>query len=207
MKKASLARKFIFKLLGFENEEEIIDQLYFKALLDTYERIKRGELPELEGKITDSFIRDLENNNIITKDLIQDQILILTWERWFNVGQAEKSRADICFSVSGFEFVLECKKLEFADKKYLEEGIKRFIELKYAEKDHFAGMLGFIVQGNPKRIVENLKQKVKGFHPDPNIETLLAKKVLDHELSFQSRHLRVNEKPIHLYHVFFDFSK
>ena len=205
---SEILRAFILKFLGYESQKDIIENLYLKAFLDAFERIKKEEIQVLEEKIRDLFIQDFEQKNPFMKNLLEERTLLLTWERWYTGGVDEKnSRADISFSFPGSDFVLECKKLEFADKKYLEEGIKRFIELKYAEKDHFAGMLGFIVQGNPKRIVENLKQKVKDFHPDPNIETLLAKKVLDHELSFQSRHLRVNEKPIHLYHVFFDFSK
>ncbi|NJO02153.1 MAG: hypothetical protein HC880_11110 [Bacteroidia bacterium] len=102
--------------------------------------------------------------------------------------------------------ILECKKLEFTDKKYLEQGIKRFVELKYAEKDYFAGMLGFIIRGNAETIVRNLKKKVSEFHPAPGMAERIELRVLDHPLSFQSQHLRINEKPIHLYHLFFDFT-
>ncbi|TAF63740.1 MAG: hypothetical protein EAZ55_12800, partial [Cytophagales bacterium] len=90
------------------------------------------------------------------------------------------------------------------DKKYLEEGLQRFIELKYAERDNFAGMLGFIIAGKPENIVKNLKKKVRSFHPAPDIEAWLSKKCLDQPLSFQSKHLRNNDTEIHIFHLFFD---
>ena len=68
-------------------------------------------------------------------------------------------------------------------------------------------MLGFIIKGNPKIIVDNLKKKIQDFHPGKEIDNLVKQKVLGQELSFQSSHQRLNQKDIHLYHLFFDFTK
>lgn len=83
----------------------------------------------------------------------------------------------MAFYATGLKIVIKCKTLKFADKKYLKEGIKRFIELKYAKKDGFAGMLGFIIAGNSEKIIENLKKKVKNFYPTPNMNKWLEKKL------------------------------
>ena len=170
-----------------------------------FERIQSSPVDLVENKIRDAFIRDFEQENLLLKTKLQQQTLILTWERWLNTPEDQKSRADICFSMSGLEFVIECKRLESADNQYIEEGVQRFINLKYAEKDEFAGMIGFIISGNPSQIVRNLKEKVRDCSPSESMDLLLEQKCIGHELSFQSSHKRLNDKDIHLYHLFFSF--
>jgi hypothetical protein len=102
------------------------------------------------------------------------------------------------------DFTVECKLLKYADKKYLDEGLQRFIDLKYAENDNYAGMIGFIIKGKPENIVKNMKKKVKDFHPTPDIQTYLDKTCANHNLSFQSKHIRSDNTKIHIFHVFFD---
>jgi hypothetical protein len=194
--------------LRYKTKEDLYENLYLRAFINTYQRI--GKTPGLEEEIRDRFVFDLEWENPLTKDLIQQQILILTWERWlYNPGK-EKSRADISFSISGFEFIMECKRLKFADSKYLNDGIERFVRLrfvrlKYAGRDTCAGMIGFVVGGDIKKIAAHLKTKVKDFYFSPGFEYLLRKRCLDWEHSFQSKHERNNNTRIHLYHLFFDF--
>jgi len=67
-------------------------------------------------------------------------------------------------------------------------------------------MIGFIVKGKPENIVKNIKKKVKAYHLFPESEALLHEPILDHALSFQSKHLCTNQTPIHLYHLFFDLT-
>jgi len=194
---------FALDKLGFKTKEDLYENLYLRAFIDTYRRI--GKTSVLEEEIRDRFVFDFERVNPLTRDLIQQQILIVTWERWLNVSEEEKSRADISLSISGFEFIIECKRLKFADSKYLNDGIKRFVRLKYARGDTCAGMIGFVIAGDIKKVVENLKSGVKDFHFSPGFEYLLRKGCLDWEYSFQSKHTRSNNTPIHLYHLFFDF--
>lgn len=189
--------------LEFKSKEDLFENLYLKAFIDSYHRIKKDSL--LEEKIRDRFVFDLERENPLTKNLIQQQILFLNWERWQNVSEEERSRADISFSISGFEFIIECKRLKYADVSYLDGGIKRFVELKYAKNDSHAGMIGFVINGEIKPIVAALKAKVNEFHFSPGFENLLKKRCSDWEYSFQSRHDRSNNTDIHLYHLFFDF--
>jgi hypothetical protein len=190
--------------LGFKSKEDLYEKLYLKAFIDSYHRIGKDSI--LEEKIRDRFVSDLELKNSWTKDWIGQGILFLNWERWINVSEEERSRADISFSISGCgEFIIECKRLKYADTRYLDGGIKRFVELKYAKYDSHAGMVGFIIGGEIKPIAEVLKAKVKDFHYSPGFENLLKKRCSDWEYSFQSRHDRSNNTHIHLYHLFFDF--
>jgi len=195
---------FALDKLGYKSKEDLYENLYLKAFIDSYHRIGKDSI--LEEKIRDRFVFDLERENPLTKDWIQRQILFLNWERWINVSEGEKSRADISFSISGCgEFMIECKRLKYADTRYLDGGIKRFVELKYAKNDTHGGMIGFVIDGDIKKIVNNLKPKVKNFHFSDGFENLLMKRCLTWEPSFQSRHDRKDNTCIHLYHLFFDF--
>lgn len=102
--------------------------------------------------------------------------------------------------------MIECKRLTYADNRYLDGGVKRYVELKYAQDNNHAGMFGFIIRGEIKPIMEALKSKVKAFHFSPGFESLLKKSCSGWEYSFQSRHARNNKTDIHLYHLFFDFA-
>jgi hypothetical protein len=194
---------FALDKLEFKTKEDLYENLYLRAFINSYQRI--GKTSILEEKIRDKFVYDFEWENPLTKDLIQQQILILTWERWLNVSEKEKRRADISFSISGIEFIIECKRLKYADSSYLDYGVKRFVELKYAKNDTHGGMIGFVIGGDIKNIVNHLKSKVKDFHFSPGFENLLMKSCLAWEPSFQSRHDRKDNTCVHLYHLFFDF--
>lgn len=196
---------FALDKLGFKSKEDLFENLYLKAIIDSYQRIKKDSI--MEEKIRDRFVFDLELENLWTKDWIKLQILSLNTERRIIISEEERSRADISFFISGVgDFTIECKRLEYADNRYLDGGIKRFVELKYAKYDsRHAGMIGFVIKGEIKPIVEELKAKVKNFHFSPGFENLLNTTCLGWESSFQSRHDRRNNTGIHLYHLFFDF--
>ncbi len=194
---------FALDKLKYKSKEDLFENLYLKAFIDSYRRIERGTV--LEEKIRDQFVYDLEWANPLTKHLIQEQILILTWERWLNLSDTEKRRADISFSISGVEFIIECKCLKYADINYVDGGVKRFVELKYSKNDTHAGMIGFVIDGDIDKIVTNLKPKIEGFCFSQGYETLLKKRSLAWKESFQSRHQRSDKTTIHLYHLFFDF--
>lgn len=195
---------FALDKLGYKTKEDLYENLYLRAFVDTYRRIDKT--PVLEEEIRDKFVFDFERVNPLTKDLIQNQILVLTWERRLNVSEKEHRRADICFSISGFELVIECKRLKFADSKYLNNGVERFVRLKYGKQDTHAGMIGFVIGGDIEKITTNLKAKVGDFYFLPGFEYLLGKRCLDWEHSFQSCHKRENNSPLFLYHMFFDFT-
>jgi len=189
--------------VGYKSKQDFLLNCLLKACIDSYRRIEKTSL--LEEKIRDQFIYDFLWKNPVTKDLIQKQLLTLNWERRSINPDKEMSRADISFSFLGLEFIIECKRLKFADSKYLNDGIKRFVDKKYAANDSHAGMIGFIIAGDIDNIVDNLKSKVALFYYSQGSEELLKKKCLSWKYSFQSAHNRNDDTTIYLYHLFFDF--
>ncbi|MDX2303567.1 MAG: hypothetical protein NW226_12245 [Microscillaceae bacterium] len=142
---------FSFRAMGYQGSMDFMENLILKGIIEAISSMEVSL--SLEEKIRDSLVYYLKTQNTKIKQFTTEKFLFLDSERRQDISETEKSKTDISFSMSGFEFVLECKILKFADKKYIEEGLRRFIELKYAEKDDFAGMLGFIVAGNPEKIV------------------------------------------------------
>ncbi len=196
--------RFALDKLGYESKQEFIEEVLIRAFIDAYARIGNPVLKE--EKIRDRFVYDFENTNPLTGALLQAQLLFLNWERWVSHNKTEKRRVDISFSFCGFDFIIECKRLSYADSKYLTEGTRRFVECEYAKKDSRAGMIGFVISGKIEHIAENLKDKVKTFYFTPGAEHLLDLKCAGWKYSFQSSHQRVEGAPVHLYHLFFDFS-
>ncbi|TAF66707.1 MAG: hypothetical protein EAZ55_05780, partial [Cytophagales bacterium] len=122
---------FYFAGLGYKGSIDFIENLVLKSIIEAFSKLSINSF--LEEQIRDVLVRHLETENEQIKIFLEDKFLFLDTERRKNISDTEKARTDISFSMSGFEFVLECKTLKFADKKYLEEGLQRFIELKYAE--------------------------------------------------------------------------
>jgi hypothetical protein len=69
---------FALDKLGYKSKEDLYENLYLKAFIDSYHRIGKDSI--LEGKIRDRFVFDLERENPLTKDWIQRQILFLNWQ-------------------------------------------------------------------------------------------------------------------------------
>jgi len=199
--------QFGLQALNYKSKKDLYENLYLKAITDSYRRVKKSIA--LENEIRDRFIRDLENENQLTKRLIQNNILQLDFERPHFVSETEKRRTDIVFFISGFgNFIVECKRLHKETGKnseYIEAGLKRFIEIKYSEKEGHAGMIGFIVSGDISTITSSLNTKVKDFFFVPTQHALLKKSCAGWKYSFQSTHNRINNTRIHIYHLFFEF--
>lgn len=206
--------------LKYSSHKEVIEKLYLKAFINSFERIKQiqGINKLSENDIRDKFQYDLEHSNPTITEYISNNTITFNSEAQI-IEEKYKFRTDIKLFCAYFmkHFIIECKCLESASQVYIKgnynkskdkyevNGIERFITLTYAKGERYAGMLGFIVKGNPEKIVENLKSKVMAFHPSDNIKELIDKKIADWELSFQSEHIRTDKTEIHLYHLFFDF--
>lgn len=128
-------------------------------------------------------------------------------------------------------FVLECKPIDTTKGKidaYFHKtiapekedgGLYRFLINKYATNKSFGGMLGYITSGDPVVILDGLKTKMQTFQLIQNnlcFGSLLNKELLDEtiinfDFSFQSNHVRIYEEqiihPIHIFHLFLDFTK
>jgi hypothetical protein len=58
---------FVLPYLGYETKEDLIENLYLKAFIDSYQRIKKTSI--LEEEIRDRFVKDwiLPTSNILMK--------------------------------------------------------------------------------------------------------------------------------------------
>ena len=200
---------FALEKLNYKSRKDLYENLYLRAIVDSYQRINKSAAPENE--IRDRFILDLERENELTKDWIHNDIMQLDFERQHFVSPSEKRRADIVFFITGIgKFTIECKRLfkeSSRNQEYINEGLKRFVELKYSKNEGYAGMIGFVVSGNIRTITENLRWKVGNYFFVSEQSSLLRKKCIGWEYSFESKHHRTNNTQIHVYHLFFEFMK
>jgi hypothetical protein len=207
--------EFFEKIFSFYakygSKKELIEELYLKAIIDSYQRIKQisGIGKMSENEIRNKFIEDFKFYN--------EKLVQYISNKTVTKNEIYKSDMEFITAIPENKFVVECKILNAAQQRYLQgkndkngvyhpDGIERYVELVYAKDDDFAGMMSFIVKGNPEKIVERLKSRVKKFYPSENAENLINEKCVGWELSFQSKHLRKDETVIHLYHLFFDFT-
>ncbi|MFH1859404.1 MAG: hypothetical protein ABH870_00055 [bacterium] len=109
-------------------------------------------------------------------------------------------------------YIIECKRLDsqkLLRTKYIEDGIKRFVEEKYSACHGINGMIGFVVKqmdicaniANINNLLENNFAKV-------NTETVLTSLNFIENFKYQyySIHKDIKDKRIKLYHLMFDFS-
>jgi len=201
--------QFALKLLNYKSKQDLYEKLYMGALIDSYSRV--SHTPDIENEIRDRFVWDLENHNESTKDLIQDGLLHLDFERSHFVTRDEKRRTDILFFITGFNnFTIECKRLFNQNSKnneYISNGLERFINLKYSKENNYAAMVGFMVEDNLPFIHENVKQKVFSHQSIKTNSEFSKNKLQQWKLSIKSTHTRKDNSVIHIYHLLFDFSQ
>jgi hypothetical protein len=196
--------------LKYPTQKDIIEKLYLNGIIRSYNNINQteGNCELKENEIRNKFIYDFKYHNTDFEKLINNKILYFASENQTVKEDGTIYRTDIEFIISSFGlFTIECKKLKSAESRYINDGISRFTDLKYSEKEEYAGMIGFVCSGHISKIVNNLKPKVRAFCFANDSDNVLNKKCVDWEFSFQSKHLRTDGSIIHLYHLFFDFSE
>lgn len=183
--------------LGYPSKKELIENLFIQSIKDSYCRID----PNIghENEIRDRFMKDLYKTDSVLKKWLQLKWIDLIWENWVFTPDFELARTDIAFKLTGLHFVIECKRLKSPDKAYIEEGLERFINLKYAERDDFAGMIGFVISGDQAAISSALQSKIQA------LAHTLAVSPSSPTPFFNSSHQRSDTSSIGLYHMFFDF--
>ncbi|MCG8318366.1 MAG: hypothetical protein MI921_02580 [Cytophagales bacterium] len=190
--------KFNLSKLGFSSKQDIIENLFLKSLSESYTRINMAV--GKENEIRDRFLKDLHTTDSDIKKWFQLKIIYLDWENWVFTSEYTLARTDITFKLTGLEFIIECKRLKNADKAYIDEGLERFVTLKYSRGDEFAGMIGFITSGDKTAICRGLKDKIE----------VLGHTVSVSEVSstpgFNSCHNRTDQTQISIYHLFFNFT-
>lgn len=180
-----------------------IESICFKALIDSYQRVKliKGVEKRIENRIRDLFIIDLEEHNNIIKHALDNYIIRIIPES-YDPQKGKRSDIQFILPILKRDLVFECKRILSADSRYLNEGLIRFIKLEYAAKEKDAGMIGFVI--NPRdfsRMLSKLRDKLLTFH----CLKLLDKPVCEHQFSFQSIHIRIDTREILISHLFFKF--
>lgn len=182
--------------------KELIERFYLTGIIESYQRINKQIA--IENDIRNRFVKDFRFYNPILKPWIQSKILHVNWERWVFKNDDDLGRADLSFELPGIDFIVECKRLRFADKKYIDDGLNRFIELEYGEEDEYAGMLGFVISSNEYLIAKNLKDKVLNVN---TVDSDFAKENFSKKYpTFNSTHFREDASIISIYHLFFRFN-
>jgi len=139
----------------------------------------------------------------LLKGLINKNILFVNWEKWVFKNENDLGRTDLSFAISGFEFIIECKRLKNASSQYINEGLYRFINKDYSENETYAGMMGFVVAGDIKIICSSLKDKCQQESYFDN--DFVHSKADKSDVSFVSSHNRQGTNEINIYHLFFEF--
>ena len=189
--------------LGYKSKQDLIENLYLKAIIDSYNRINKNI--GIENDIRDRFIYDFYFKSPLLMRWIQANIIFVNWERWVFKNETDLGRADLSFAISGFEFIVECKRLENANQKYIKEGLHRFINNEYSKNESCSAMLGFVISGNIEEIKIEISKKCE---KEKYVNNYFSKqKYSDWEYSFNTTHLRKDNFEINIYHLFFEFKK
>lgn len=184
--------------LGYSSKQEIIENLFLQSLVESYSRIKKNI--GIENEIRDRFRDDLYfHNDSILKKWLQANVVFLDWENWVFTNDKKLARTDMTFKLSGMKFILECKRLKSPDKAYIDEGLDRFIKLKYSKGDEYAGMIGFVFYGDSASVCKELWNRIGVLGHTTSISNISALN------RFESNHNRIDESQICVYHLFFDF--
>ena len=191
--------------IPYKSKVDLYENLYLQAIIDSYGSVDKHYGKEEE--IRDRFYADLTQNNPLTKKWFDFELLDIRFEKWKMDSSNNKSRVDLSFFWSGFGyFEIECKRLfkqPSKNKPYINDGLIRFINLKYAEKNEYAGMIGFIVSGEINTIQNEISSKVFDFHSDNVIKN---SKQLNWKNSFISYHKKIDNSKIKVYHLLFQFT-
>jgi hypothetical protein len=200
---------------GFTSKKEVYENLYLQAIIDSYQHIDKTipirenrKRQDRENDIRDRFYWDLTNRNILTKNLVDEDVLKIDFESWKMISESEKRRVDLVFFMSYFgSFEIECKLLfqePSKNKPYLNNGLIRFIELKYAQNNECAGMMGFVVSGDIEKIQNEITKETEKFHPTDSKQQDCQ---LNWKNSFISHHRKINNSDIQIYHLLFIFTE
>lgn len=116
------------------------------------------------------------------------------------------------YTSEDFYFSIECKRLKDTGKNklYIDEGIKRYVQNHYARAMPFAGMIGFIEKGIINEIKDDIDKRLSKYNETGELVTyeLLHFFAVEKNFrfSYSSRHGRIGNSPVTIYHLFLDYS-
>ena len=154
----------------------LIDSLVpdiLKLIISTWEQMPAPGGDALEDPTTEELSRWLRRNR--DASLLPFQIQVQMVELGVDAGE-DQGRMDIVFLPliprEDIYFCLECKRLNVAYEngvrpyasEYLTFGMLRFIEGKYATQVRNGGMLGYVLDGNVEKAIQNVSSLIQKRH-------------------------------------------
>ena len=112
------------------------------------------------------------------------------------------------FKKSNAYYTIECKRLDgsnLLNRAFVDDGVFRFIDLKYSSYYKKSGMLGFVVEPNINLI--KISKKILEYQNEKNIKSnsIFESKYEGTDCSYEIiRHIASND--LKLDYIFFDFS-
>lgn len=192
----------------FTTKEQMILALILKPLVESCNIVRRRD-----GNVVNY------EENVITQNLVwylKNETSISSWyqKRTIDIVMRPKEQVaidnvyepDIKFTLGNMLWMqVEAKRIyekeNWSTSEYLsnERGIGRFISGKYSENERFAGMLGYVQNGDFQIILQAVKN---------GIENMCKKyeDVTEIDNCMLSVHARVGNEDISIYHLFFYFS-
>ncbi|MDR2147394.1 MAG: hypothetical protein LBE91_13140 [Tannerella sp.] len=200
-----------------ELEDNIWKSWIFHYLLLFYEKYNRAELKQkieneqkrkksrIEKTIADFLRKWLRNNTEFNKNI------------GFRINRESLSEGDyesyydIIIEHSFWDkmFCFECKNLTEKQeliKKYVDGGLYRYFNGKYAQQQYFGGMLGFVLEDNYLNIKDKIHKKLKekfDITPEGDLLKISDNSIQQNDFTFDSYHNRKNKEFI-IHHLLFN---
>jgi len=206
------ADKFLYAKLIYEvSFDEIL-----KHIIRSYESLINDniQLKNDENEIRDCLVEHYLNHPLKRQQLGIDN-LIFNREPSENMAKGFvdiKIQTMISLNNPKAYYIFECKRLDGSmdlNRKYIKEGIMRFVSEKYSSYYGLNGMLGFEVRKiNTTANIEEINRLAAIDYPGTNILKKIARTVVSREFNYTyiSSHSTVSFKEIEVYHLMLDFS-
>lgn len=192
-----------FDLVKIHKEKKVKPEDYLKYNLTNHLRKYKKFFPEImhllflyeTGEYDED--KDTESSN--------DIAVFNTDPRFIRGSNEELTHEDYYFS-------FECKRLKDLGKNrlYIQQGIKRYVENSYARAMPFAGMIGFVEAGDITSIKDDINCRLSEWNEKGEVTTIellrFFKIEKDFKYSYSSKHERVKNTSICLYHIFLDYT-
>ena len=187
-----------------------------KHIIRSYESIINDniQLKNDENEIRDFLVEHYLNHPLKRQQLRIDN-LIFNREPSENMAKGYvdiKIQTMISLNNPQAYYIFECKRLDGStdlNRKYVKEGIMRFVSGKYSSYYGLNGMMGFEVRKlNTTANIEEINRLTAADYPETNIIKRIARTVVSREFNYSyiSSHNTVSLKEIKLYHLMLDFS-
>ena len=197
--------------MRFKSKEEAYLKI-LRAIVESYNNIDKSK--GLENKIRNRIVFYLQNTHPFFAPLFQFELINIVAEYYSVLSETKTNRSDICFSlgkVNGIivgNLIVECKRLfqqPSKNKPYLDDGLIKFIDLRYAKTNEYSAMVGFVVSGDIDTIFANTIQNTEKFYPTKQNQLVQNPIDSNWKHSFVSFHERTDNSEIKIYHLLFEF--